>query len=234
MLPIWFLRVPVPERTPAKAESGSSPVGAVDLAGSDPAARGGPLAAALPEARELARCAVGLDDGDAEAHACLSMGLTYAGDPEGALAEAEKALSLSPNLASAHRALGTALIYSGRPTEGLKAMSTAARLDPREPTWAWPMDRIALGHYYARDYEAAVAEARRVIRACPGFPHIYRWLAAALGQLGRAREAAQALDHLHAIAPASLDMYVRNRVPYHRPEDYAHMLEGLRKAGWAE
>jgi adenylate cyclase len=27
-------------------------------------------------------------------------------------------------------------------------------------------------------------------------------------------------------------MYVKNRVPWMRPEDHAHMLEGLRKAGW--
>jgi len=27
-------------------------------------------------------------------------------------------------------------------------------------------------------------------------------------------------------------MYVRERVPWRRPEDHAHMLEGLRKAGW--
>jgi hypothetical protein len=29
-------------------------------------------------------------------------------------------------------------------------------------------------------------------------------------------------------------MYVRARVPWHRAEDYEHMLEGLRKAGWRE
>jgi hypothetical protein len=27
-------------------------------------------------------------------------------------------------------------------------------------------------------------------------------------------------------------MYVRNRVPWFRPEDHAHLLDGLRKAGW--
>jgi class 3 adenylate cyclase len=35
-----------------------------------------------------------------------------------------------------------------------------------------------------------------------------------------------------AIAPGSFNMAVRERVPWHRPEDYAHMVEGLRKAGW--
>ena len=193
-----------------------------------------PFIDALRSALDMARRAVELDDGNADAHASLSVGLTHVGDSEGALIEAERALALSPNLANAHRALGTALIYSGRPKEGLKAMAIAARLDPRSPIWAWEMDRVAVGHYFASEYEAAVAEARRVIRARPDFPHVYRWLAAALGQLGRATEAEQALERLRAIAPASLDLVVRNRAPYHRPEDYEHMLEGLRKAGWTE
>jgi len=29
-------------------------------------------------------------------------------------------------------------------------------------------------------------------------------------------------------------MYVRDRPPWIRGEDHAHMLEGLRKAGWKE
>ena len=52
------------------------------------------------------------------------------------------------------------------------------------------------------------------------------------GQLGRVDEAKQALDKAIAIIPASFDMYVRQRVPWMRPEDHAHMLDGLRKAGW--
>ena len=66
----------------------------------------------------------------------------------------------------------------------------------------------------------------------PDFPLAYRWLAAALGQLDRTVEAKDALEKAIAIAPATFDMYVRQRVPWHRPEDYAHMREGLRKAGW--
>jgi len=32
----------------------------------------------------------------------------------------------------------------------------------------------------------------------------------------------------------SFDRFVRDRVPWMRPEDHADMLEGLRKAGWPE
>ena len=48
------------------------------------------------------------------------------------------------------------------------------------------------------------------------------------------RKAKRALDDAVAIGPASFDMYVRNRVPFIRPEDYAHMIEGLCKAGWKD
>jgi len=57
---------------------------------------------------------------------------------------------------------------------------------------------------------------------------------AGLGQAGRAEEAKEALAKTIAITPGSFEMYVRKRVPWHRPEDHAHFLEGLRKAGWRE
>ena len=71
-------------------------------------------------------------------------------------------------------------------------------------------------------------------RSYPNYPLPYRWLAAALGQLGRTEEAGEALEKAIAISPSSFEMYVRTRVPWMRPEDYVHMLEGLRKAGWRE
>ena len=52
--------------------------------------------------------------------------------------------------------------------------------------------------------------------------------------MGRTEEAKEALEKAIAIAPTAFDMYVSRRVPWMRPEDHAHMLEGLRKAGWRE
>jgi adenylate cyclase len=73
---------------------------------------------------------------------------------------------------------------------------------------------------------------RALIRSYPDIPNSYRWLAASLGQLDRIDEAREALAKAVSVTPASFDMYVRNRVPWMRPEDHAHMLEGLCKAGW--
>jgi adenylate cyclase len=52
------------------------------------------------------------------------------------------------------------------------------------------------------------------------------------GQNGRLDKAKQALQQAIALAPKSFDIYVRQRAPWMRSEDYEHMLEGLRKAGW--
>jgi adenylate cyclase len=181
---------------------------------------------------DLARRAVAIDEGDAEAHACLSWALNFNGDYEGALSEARRALLISPNLASAHRAMGTTLIFSGQPGAGRAALEVSIRLDPRDPLLAWHLNRMAIAHYLEGDYDGAIDAAQRVIRSYPEFPLIYRWLAAALGQASRTEEARQALDKAIAIGGGTFDMYVRRRVPWHRPEDYEHMLAGLRKAGW--
>ena len=180
----------------------------------------------------MARRAVALDGADAEARSCLGWALQARGELEGALAEIERALVMSPNLAVAHGQRGATLIFWGRPKEGLAAVQTSIRLDPRDPFSAIRLLHTACGLYFSGEYEEAIEAAKRLIRSYPDFPMIYRWPAAALGQLGRTAEAKEALDKAISLAPAAFDMYVRKRVPWFRPEDHAHLLEGLRKAGW--
>jgi len=141
---------------------------------------------------------------------------------------------MSPNLAAAHGHRGATLIFSGRPKEGLAALETCIRLDPRDPFMSVRLLHIACGLYFSREYEATVEAAKRLILSYPDFPMIYRWPAAALGQLGRVAEAKEALEKAISLAPTAFDMYVRKRVSWFRPEDHAHLLEGLRKAGWKE
>jgi adenylate cyclase len=189
------------------------------------------LAEGLNSREMLARRAVELDSADAEARSALAHVLAGRGDYQGALVEAKRALAMTPNLSIAHGALGFVLTFSGQPKEGLASLETAIRLDPHGSQVAVKMNQVAIAQYYSGDYDAAVETARQVIRSYPDYPLAYRWLAAALGQLGRTEEAKQALENAIAVAPASFDIYVRNRVPWMRPEDHAHMLEGLRKAG---
>jgi TolB-like protein/class 3 adenylate cyclase/Flp pilus assembly protein TadD len=190
------------------------------------------LSSAQRSAEALARRAVALDGADAEARSCLGWALQARGEADGALAEIERALSMSPNLAIAHGHRGATLIFAGRPKEGLTALETCIRLDPRDPYLAVRLLHVACGLYFCGEYEASIEASKRLIRSYPDFPMIYRWPAAALGQLGRTAEAKEALEKAVSRTPAAFDMYVRNRAPWFRPEDHAHLVEGLRKAGW--
>jgi len=55
-----------------------------------------------------------------------------------------------------------------------------------------------------------------------------------LGHFGRIAEAERALAKAIGVAPDLFDKHVCQRVPWLRSEDYAHMPEGLRKAGWRD
>ena len=107
-------------------------------------------------------------------------------------------------------------------------------LDARSPNLNLRLVDITISHYLAGEYDAAVEAGRRGIRSFPDHSNQYRWLAAALGQSGHIEEAREVLAKAMAMAPAAFDMFVRRRVPWHRPEDHAHMLAGLRKAGMPE
>ena len=171
-------------------------------------------------AEPLAHRAIALDPADAEAHATLARArLVSRGDYGGALAEAEQALALSPNLASAHRTLAQILIFSGQPLEGLVALERSNRLDPHNRMLPGRLNLLTMGLYFSGKYEAAAEAATQAVRSHPEYPLPHRWLAAALGQLGRTAEAKEALARAMAVSPASFDVYVRQRVPWHRPQD---------------
>jgi adenylate cyclase len=190
----------------------------------------------VQDARRLAsihaRKAVELDPGDADALAVLAWTEMFYGEMDNVLALARQALSINPNCARAYVILGLGLIFTGRTAEGREAVGVFERLSPRDPSIAIARRQIVVSHYFDRDYERCVEAARRLISADPDLPLNNRWMAAALGQLGRTDEARAVLERSMAISPREYEVYVRNRIPWMRPEDYEHMLDGMRKAGW--
>ena len=188
------------------------------------------MAKALDEAAPVAQRAIALDPlGPTEQ---VSVGLIQfcVGNYDAGLSAVHNALSTSPNYAVAHHVLGMCLLFSGHPREALEPIRNATRLDPFDPLGASRLSNIGIAHYYLREYETAVIAVKEALGS--GHTLAYRWLAASLGQVGRLKEAKQALQDGIALAPRSFDMFVRQRVPWMRVEDYEHMLEGLHKAGW--
>ena len=124
-------------------------------------------------------------------------------------------------------------MYTGKPKEGLAALETDIRLDPRGPLMMNRLGQVALAHYFCCEYASAVEAAKRAIRTFPHRWSYYLTLAAALGQLGKTVEARDALQRAVSLAPALFESYVRGPPRWLLAEDHAHILEGLRKAGWA-
>src|SRR5262249_35988711 len=158
----------------------------------------------------------------ADGHASLAHALEFRGDLEGALAEAKRALALAPNLAEANEKLGSALTMSGRLEEGFVALGTSIDLDPRGPRVAMRLLQLTVNRYSSREYEAAAEAAKHAIRFSPDYPYPYRWLVAALGQLGRTAEAKHTVMQATATCPTSFDI---PRAPWMPTDEHAHMLE---------
>ena len=186
----------------------------------------------LAKAKAEARTAIECDPEEPSALVAMAWVAWSEGDHVTAVQSAEQAISVDPNHAGAYLVKGMALAYSGKTSEGREAGIVAIRLSPRDPMSAIMRLLLIVSHYFERDYVNALATARSAIRDYAEYPSPYRYVAASLGQLGHARDANEALQQAMDVAPADFDRYVGSRRPWFRPEDYEHVLDGLRKAGW--
>jgi len=193
---------------------------------------GRPLDQGLTLAEREARAALRLDANNASALASLAWVASHRGDAAAALQQAQKAVASNVNEPTGYLALGHVLVFRQRLADGRSALGTALRLDPRGPSVPTALLHVAISHYIGRDYEAAAKAAGDVIAAYPDFPRPYPYLIASLGQLNRQDEAGAALLRVPPAANVYFEFVTQTRPPWHRPEDHAHLLEGLRSGGW--
>lgn len=192
-----------------------------------------PLDDAVRLAGIWARKAVGINPQDASVQMALGLVALLSGRREEAWECASSALAISPYSTGAITLKGVLLILDGQPVEGRYALLAASRLDPLSARrGAFRSHMITMSYYCEGDYAGAAGTARRALARYPASPLSYRWLVAALGQLGRTEEAREVLHTAMTTAPKAFDLLIRNGARWFRPEDYEHMLDGLRKAGW--
>ena len=186
----------------------------------------------LERALSYVQRAVEEDPKSAMAHWQLARAAFYRHDMGVFYTEADRTLELMPNDAFMLAAAGHFLAYSGNWERGLTLMARAIDLNPHHQTWYhFPdfYDAYRQGHD-----EAALAAAQRI--NMPGFFWNHVALAAALGQLRMAEEAATAIKALGETYPGySIETMVEMHRMWNFEDDViARMAEGLRKAGLPE
>ena len=153
----------------------------------------------MEKARAAAQKAVELDDSLAETHTAKALvAQTVDWDWPTAEAEYRRAIALDPNYATAHHWYAEYLALMGRFDEAEKQIEQARQLDPLSLI-------IATDHgvflYYARKYDAAIAQLRSVMEMDPAYPRT-GLIEQAYLETGRN---AEAQAHLETWAAGSLD-----------------------------
>jgi TolB-like protein/DNA-binding SARP family transcriptional activator len=188
-------------------------------------------------AMELARTALRLAPRDELAHLLMAWAWEYcaSGRLEDAIAECERGLEINPNCSLIHANLGFALAALGRSRESIEASRLALQLNPRDPSNFWRHYAIAVAHFAAEDFPAALQQAKKTALSRPHLQSGIIW-AAASAALGDRGEAHAALEYCLAQRP---DLTVGAVVPHFmlrfaRDADHERLLALLRKAGLPE
>jgi adenylate cyclase len=188
----------------------------------------------ISQASEHAGRAIRIDGTDATAHAAFARALWMSGRHAESVVEADLAVSLEPNSAAAHGAQGGARLWGGQPRAAIEPLQTAMRLSPFDPLFPLWLHFTARAYYWAEDYPASIAAARKLLRSVPSFRQVYNTLIAALGQTGQVDEArtvmAEALERFGDNFRRFMSLPL-NELLELRPEDREHLIAGFSKAG---
>jgi adenylate cyclase len=170
---------------------------------------------------------VALDPELPEAHATLAGVLEWQYRRSEALAEFERALELNPNLADAR--YGLIFYQNGRPDDAIAFILRAKRLDPFHP--AVYARLLGTAHYLAGHEGEALELLRIAVVREPNYRAAQVWLAAAAAQAGQMDEARQAAAAVLRIDPDFTIAKWLDFIRLARPQDAAHLADGLRRAG---
>jgi adenylate cyclase len=177
-----------------------------------------------------ARHAVELDPRDPVAHAALASAYLTAGDPPSAIEAARKAVDLNPSMPEAWIWLGWAQVLAGDPDSCVVATERARELDP-QGSMVWIHDSLALAHWEAGRYEAALEEGRRLVAVHPEYLTGHLYVAMSEVELGRTDEARAAIAAGRRARPDLSIELMQNYLVVSRPEIDARRNAALRKAG---
>jgi serine/threonine protein kinase/tetratricopeptide (TPR) repeat protein len=155
---------------------------------------------AFPRARAAAQRALEIDPGLSEARSVMAMIKgSFEHDLHGAEREARAAIEGNPNYPRARQALTEILSVQERFDEALAEIKRGAELDPLA---LYMNAAVAMAHYYARQFDAAIAQAQATIDMEPFYP-AYLFLGLACQQTGRRSDAIGAFERASTLSQRS-------------------------------
>jgi adenylate cyclase len=166
-----------------------SPLGHLGLAWAELSASryGWGDAKSFARAAALARKALELDEGCADAHALLGYYYLVGGEHEKAIASGERSVALNPNHADNAANLACSYAVSGREADAVATMRKAMRLGPVYPTWY--LQILGFAHYLRGEHDEAEAVLKQALEREPAYADARVTLAAAHHARGRVDEA---------------------------------------------
>ena len=187
-----------------------------------------PLKTPLDKALALAKKGVSLDSQNQQVRAALANLHFRLDERDLFLLEADRAIALNPNSAMLIGYLGWLLALYGEWDQGLAILGKGIELNPRYPGWFHMAPYFYF--YHQGRYKEALQEAQQF--QMPQFFWDPLLRAAALGQLAREREAAQAAAELLALKPNFPSQALFLIGCYAKfPYIVEGLLDGLRLAG---
>ena len=191
----------------------------------------------IPSTRELwassvalAESSVRLDPRSSFAFSLLAYLHAMQGHYEAAMDAIKRAIELNPYDMGARGVLGICHMVIGDHRRAVELFSTAVQRGNSDPRYQWAALN-AFSHYLLGQYDASVSWSREALYLNPNHLQGLTVRAAALAQLGRKDEAAQAVSSLLGNYPdLTVERHLRNFY-WKNPADIAHYREGLLKAG---
>lgn len=181
-----------------------------------------------PLAREAAVRALELDPDLAEAHVSLALvRLFFDWDSEGAEGALQRALELNRGSADTHYTWTLAHAQTGGMAKALRAIAEARALDPLSPILSSTEGWV---HYYARQYEEALAACRRTLALESDFLEAHIGLGLAhkeMGQFDRALAELEKAGTLSERNPLVLGVLGATLAEAGRPDEAFDLIREL-------
>lgn len=195
-----------------------------------------PLAEDEAEVRRLVAvlAARGSDDGLALCTAGYAL-MQMCGDFEAGSMMIDRGLALNGNLSWGWRARGWASVIQGRHEAALRQFAHSLQLSPLDPENYVAERGMATALLHLERYEEAVSWADRALAHQPEDIASMRTAAAVNAMAGRQNAARRIMaDILRTHAGMRISLLPPAVVGMRQPNDYARLMEGLRRAGMPE